>query len=194
MGKPSPGTRQRLVSNCGQCTRLKSAGMLFDSATRHHLWGAHKGAIDPCKIDAPRAVLGHSTILRLSPRTIGYLGSTPRTPTLRGSCSHGNMREHPKFTYVQSVQCHLLRSTHRVCGIAVNDRERGSIPWNGADGIRCIRILASSPDSQSGERGAEPLCSSKYAHVAPLPTKQDKGNWTENRCSNHLVCSSFDVL
>lgn len=38
-------------------------------------------------------------------------------------------------------------------------------------------------------RGQYPLAAPSYAHVAPSATNGEQGNWTENRCSTHLVRS-----
>ena len=47
--------------------------------------------------------------------------------------------------------------------------------------------MDSSSVPQTGNDGSEPSGSSKYGHVSPLATNEDKGNWKEDRRSTRLV-------
>ena len=57
-----------------------------------------------------------------------------------------------------------------------------------AEPVQCYhRIMDSSSVPQTGNDGSEPSGSSKYGHVSPLATNEDKGNWKEDRRSTRLV-------
>lgn len=71
--------------------------------------------------------------------------------------------------------------------MAVNHEAAGSNPAARANYGAVVYWLGSAVLNRKERDRYSPAL--PYAHVAPLPTKQEKGNWTENRCSTHLVCS-----